>query len=53
MNKYYQSFMLAVSFCLIAYGAMAQKTLLIKPTFGWVFPLFTIKQPSSSLQLSH
>jgi hypothetical protein len=52
MNKYPQIFMLAVCFCLTAYGAMAQKTLLIKPTFGWVFPLSSIEQPSSSLELS-
>lgn len=30
---------------------MAQKTLLIKPTIGWVFPLSSIEQPSS-LELS-
>jgi hypothetical protein len=52
MNKHYQRFMVAGLFCLSAYGAMAQKTLLIKPTFGWVFPLSSIEQPSSSLDLS-
>lgn len=44
--------MLAVCFSLTAYGAMAQKTLLIKPTFGWVFPLSSIEQPSFSFELS-
>jgi hypothetical protein len=51
-SKYYQRFLVAVCFCLTAYGVMAQKTLSIKPSFGWVFPLSTIEQPSSSLQLS-
>jgi hypothetical protein len=52
MNKYYQRFMLAGFFCLSVHQVTAQKTLLIKPTIGWVFPLSTIEQPSSSLALS-
>ncbi len=53
MNKYYQRFMVAVSFCLSVCQVTAQKALLIKPTFGWVFPLSTIEQPSSSFQEIH
>jgi len=53
MNKYHQSFMVAISFCLSVCQVMAQKTLLIKPTIAVVFPLSSIDPPSSSLEESH